>query len=263
MLKRFATNYSLYVLAFYYNIIMELEKNKIAKVHSIETFGTVDGPGIRYILFLQGCPLKCKYCHNRDTWDSSLGSTKTLDEILSQIKRYTSYFKTSNGGVTVSGGEPLLQAEFVTELFKELRKLNIHTAIDTAGSLPLNDSIKELLNYTDLVLLDIKHIDDEKSKMLTGLSNKNNLEFAKYLNDKKIPVWIRQVLVPGYTDDEEDLKKLKSFIDSLENVKRVELLPYHKLGEFKWKNLGDEFPLANVNPPSEEEIKKAKEILKI
>lgn len=242
---------------------MELEKNKIAKVHSVETFGTVDGPGIRYVLFLQGCPLKCKYCHNRDTWDSSFGTKRTLDDILSEIKRYTTYFNTSHGGVTVSGGEPLLQAQFVTELFKALHKLNIHTALDTAGSLPLNDSIKELLAYTDLVILDIKHINDEKAKVLTGLSNKNTLEFAKYLNENNISVWIRQVLVPGYTDNENDLKELKKFIDSLSNVKRVELLPYHKLGEFKWENLGEEYPLKNIIPPTDEEVKKAKEILEI
>ena len=242
---------------------MEIDKNKIVKVHSVETFGTVDGPGIRYILFLQGCPLKCKYCHNRDTWDSSLGTIKTLDEVLSEIKKYTSYFKTSNGGVTVSGGEPLLQAKFVTELFKKLRKLNIHTALDTAGSLPIDDTIKKLLSYTDLVLLDIKHIDNKKAKNLTGLSNKNNLDFARYLDENHIPVWIRQVLVPGYTDAPEDLAELKKFIDSLSNVEKVEILPYHKLGQFKWKNFGEDYPLENVAEPTEEQIKEAKKLLGI
>lgn len=242
---------------------MEMKQNKIAKVHSVETFGTVDGPGIRYVLFLQGCPLKCKYCHNRDTWDLSFGTERTLDDILSEIKRYTPYFKASNGGVTISGGEPLLQAEFVTELFKELHKLNIHTALDTAGSLPLNDSIKELLKYTDLVILDIKHINDEKAKKLTGLSNKNTLEFAKYLSDNNLPMWIRQVIVPGYTDDTNDLKELKTFIDSLQSVKKVEILPYHKLGEYKWETLGEDYPLKNVEPPTDEQLKKVKEILDI
>ncbi len=242
---------------------MELENNRIAKVHSIETFGTVDGPGIRFVLFLQGCPLRCKYCHNRDTWDSSFGEKQTLEDILSQIKRYTPYFQSSHGGVTVSGGEPLLQARFVTELFKELQKLNIHTAIDTAGSLPINDSIEELLKYTDLVLLDIKHINDEKAKKLTGLSNKNTLDFAKYLDENHIPVWIRQVLVPGYTDDPNDLKELKNFIDSLSNVQRVEVLPYHKLGEFKWETFGEEYPLKDVQTPTKEQISSAREILGI
>lgn len=242
---------------------MELETKKIAKVHSVETFGTVDGPGIRYVLFLQGCPLRCKYCHNRDTWSTSFGTKRTLDEILKEIKRYTTYFAASNGGVTVSGGEPLLQSKFVTELFKELHSLNIHTALDTAGSLPLNDSVKNLLRHTDLVILDIKHINDEKSKELTGLSNKNTLDFARYLSDNNIPMWIRQVLVPGYTDDEKDLKDLKDFIDSLTSVKKVEILPYHKLGEYKWETLGEEYPLKNVEPPTKEQINKAKKILGI
>ena len=242
---------------------METQNTISARVHSQETFGTVDGPGIRYVLFLQGCPLKCKYCHNRDTWDMNGGTISSLTELLDEIKRYRPYFNTSHGGVTVSGGEPLLQSKFVTELFKELRKLNIHTALDTAGSIPINDDIKELLNYTDLVLLDIKHINDKKAKELTNLSNKNNLDFAHYLDEHHIPVWIRQVLIPGYTDDEQDLKDLKAFIDSLSNVDKVELLPYHKLGEFKWKNLGQEYELKDVNPPTEEQIKKAKEILGI
>lgn len=233
------------------------------KIHSVETFGTVDGPGIRYILFMQGCPLKCKYCHNRDTWDVKGGKEKAINEVVKEIKRYIPYFNSSNGGVTVSGGEPLLQAKFITELFKELHKLNIHTALDTSGSLPITDEIKELLNHTDLVLLDIKHINDEKAKALTCVSNKNNLEFAKYLNDLNIPVWIRQVLVPGYTDDENDLFELKKFIDSLSNVKKVELLPYHKMGEFKWKDLGSDAPFENIQVPTKEQIDKAKGILGI
>lgn len=242
---------------------MEIEKELTARVHSVETFGTVDGPGIRFILFLQGCPLKCKYCHNRDTWNFNGGTVRSLTDILEEIKRYQPYFNTSHGGVTVSGGEPLFQAKFVTKLFKELRKLGIHTALDTAGSLPINEEIKELLFNTDLVLLDIKHINDAKAKDLTSLSNQNNLNFARFLDENHIPVWIRQVLVPGYTDDEQDLKDLKKFIDSLSNVGKVELLPYHKLGEFKWKDLGEEYPLDHVEPPTEEQIQKAKKILEI
>lgn len=243
------------------NKIMIVGNKKVARVHSVETFGTVDGPGIRFILFLQGCPLRCKYCHNRDTWTGAGGTERTVEDLLAEIKRYVPYFNTSHGGVTVSGGEPLFQAAFVTELFKELHKIGIHTALDTAGSIPISDQIKELLEHTDLVILDIKHINDEKAKDLTGLSNKNTLNFAKYLNENNIPVWIRQVLVPGYTDDEEDLKELKKFIDSNSNVERVEILPYHKLGEFKWEKLGEEYPLKGVEAPTEEEIKKAKEIL--
>ena len=209
----------------------------LGRIHSLETLGTVDGPGIRFVVFMQGCPLKCKYCHNRDTWEINSGKTYTVDELIKKILRSKSYFEASSGGVTVSGGEPLLQVEFVTELFKRLKEKKIHTALDTAGSLPINDKIKELLKYTDLVLLDIKHIDKEKSIDLIGTSNKNNLNFAKYLSNNRIPMWIRQVLVPGYTDDKQDLLKLKEFISSLNSVKKIEILPYHNLGKFKWEKL--------------------------
>ncbi len=235
----------------------------IGKIHSIETFGTVDGPGIRFVVFMQGCTLKCKYCHNRDTWDTHSGKEISIDELVKEILKYKSYMDNSGGGVTVSGGEPLVQAEFVTELFKTLKKLGIHTALDTAGSLPISSQIKELLKYTDLVILDIKHIDDEKAKKLTGFSNKNNLEFAKYLNNINLPMWIRQVLVPGYTDDKFDLQKLKNFIDSLNNVKKVEILPYHNLGKFKWEEIEGKYELENVIPPSNEDVQKAKNILGI
>ncbi len=235
----------------------------IGKIHSIETFGTVDGPGIRFVVFMQGCTLRCKYCHNRDTWDPHIGKDMSADELVNEILRYKSYMDNSGGGVTVSGGEPLLQAEFVTELFKKLKKLNIHTALDTAGSIPISQQIKELLQYTDLVLLDIKHIDDEKAKILTGFSNKNNLEFAEYLNNINLPVWIRQVLVPGYTDDPFDLQKLKQFIDTLQNVKKVEILPYHNLGKYKWEEIEGKYELENVVSPSQEQINIAKNILGI
>ena len=235
----------------------------VGKIHSIETFGTVDGPGIRYVVFMQGCTLKCKYCHNRDTWDINHGEEKTVEQLLEGILKYKSYMINSGGGVTVSGGEPLVQAEVVTELFKKLKELGIHTALDTSGSIPISDKIKELLNYTDLVLLDIKHIDNDKAKNLTGLSNKNNLDFAKYLDNHKIPVWIRQVLIPGYTDDESDLKKLKQFIDSLNNVENVEVLPYHNLGKFKWEEIEGKYELENVSAPSNEDVENAKLILGI
>ena len=179
-----------------------------AKVHSLETFGAVDGPGIRFILFLQGCHLQCKYCHNRDTWDMNGGSYKSLDDIFDMIMKYKNYI-TPNGGVTVSGGEPLLQVKFLIELFTKLKKKKIHTCIDTSGMVAITDDIKHLLSLTDLVLLDIKHIDSKKCKDLVGFDNKLELEFAKYLSDNNIPIWIRQVLVPGYTDDQNDLLKLK------------------------------------------------------
>lgn len=233
------------------------------RVHSIETFGTVDGPGIRFVVFLQGCPLKCMYCHNRDTWEINAGNITNISDLVDEIKRYFPYIKSSNGGVTVSGGEPLLQAKMVTELFKELKKYNVHTALDTAGSLPINDDIKKLLNFTDLVLLDIKHIVDEKAKVLTGMSNKNNLTFAKYLSDNNIPVWIRQVIVPGYTDDEKDLLLLKDFLSTLTNVKKIELLPYHDLGKFKWKEMNLVYPLEGVRTATNDDINRVKKILEI
>lgn len=233
------------------------------RVHSIETFGTVDGPGIRFVVFLQGCPLKCMYCHNRDTWEINAGNITNISDLVDEIKRYFPYIKSSNGGVTVSGGEPLLQAQMVTELFKELKKYNVHTALDTAGSLPINDDIKELLNFTDLVLLDIKHIVNEKAKVLTGMSNKNNLTFAKYLSDNNIPVWIRQVIVPGYTDDEKDLLLLKDFLSTLTNVKKIELLPYHDLGKFKWKEMNLVYPLEGVRTATNDDINRVKKILEI
>lgn len=235
----------------------------IGHIHSTESFGTVDGPGIRFVVFMQGCTLKCKYCHNRDTWKVNSGNKITIEELIKNIENYRTYMDNSGGGVTVSGGEPLLQAEFVTELFKKLKELGIHTALDTAGSIPLSPEIKELLKYTDLVLIDIKHIDDEKCKALTGFSNKNNIEFIKYLNNVNIPVWIRQVLVPGYTDDKFDLQKLKQFIDTLSNVEKVEILPYHNLGKFKWEELGDAYELEDVIPPSQDDVKKAEQILGI
>ena len=233
------------------------------KIHSIETFGTVDGPGIRFVVFMQGCSLKCKYCHNRDTWSFSSGKLVTIQELVKEILKYKSYMDTSGGGITVSGGEPLLQTDFICALFRELKKYNIHTAIDTAGSLPLSYEIKELLKYTDLVLLDIKHINNEKCINLTGAPNKHTLEFAKYLNNLNIPVWIRQVLVPGYTDDRLDLLELKKFINSLNNIEKVELLPYHNLGKFKWSELGDVYELDNIEPPTQDEIDRAKQILEI
>lgn len=236
---------------------------KLGRVHSIETFGTVDGPGIRFVVFMQGCPLKCLYCHNRDTWGVNSGNETNVDDLVSEIKRYIPYMKSSGGGVTVSGGEPLLQAKFVTTLFKKLKSSDIHTALDTAGSIPINPDIEELLQYTDLVLLDIKHIDDEKSKILTGLSNKNNLNFAKYLDTHNIPAWIRQVLVPGYTDDEKDLLDLKNFISTLSNVEKVEILPYHDLGKFKWKELGFEYALEATRTANSEDLERAKKILGI
>lgn len=234
------------------------------RIHSFETFGATDGPGIRFVVFMQGCPFKCKYCHNRDTWDTTKGTEYSVDEVISKALRCKPYMDASeNGGITVSGGEPLLQAEFVTEIFEEAHKLGISTCLDTSGLIAIDDNIKKLISVTDLVLLDIKHIDDEKCKELTGSSNENELKFARYLSENNVDMWIRQVLVPGYTDDEEDLKQTKTFIDSLNNVKKVEVLPYHNFGKIKWENLKVDYPLKNVKIPSDEQINKAKNLLNI
>ena len=231
------------------------------RLHSIESMGTVDGPGIRYVLFLQGCPLRCKYCHNRDTWYLRGGETKTLDAVLKKILRYKNYIK--NGGVTITGGEPLMQAPFLIELFKKLKEENIHTCIDTSGMFALTDEIKTLIDLTDLFLLDIKHIDSSKCKELVGVSNTKELEFANYLSSINKPMWIRQVLIPGITDDKEDLLKLKDFINSLNSVEKVEILPYHTLGKYKWQKLNIEYPLENIRNADDSDIKRAKEILDI
>lgn len=240
---------------------MEKDLKYYAKVHSMESFGTVDGPGIRFVLFLQGCNLQCKYCHNRDTWDMNGGEYKSVDEIIEKVKRYKNYIMPSGGGVTVTGGEPLLQAKFLIEFFKRLKQENIHTCIDTSGMVGLTDNIKELLKYTDLVLLDIKQIDEEKCKELVGVSNKRELEFARYLSDNNIKIWIRQVLVPGYTDDEEDLIKLREFIRSLKTVDKIQILPYHSMGKYKWEKLKMKYPLENIRDANQGDVDRAKKIL--
>lgn len=240
----------------------KLDLRYYAKVHSIESFGTVDGPRIRFVIFLQGCHLKCKYCHNRDTWDINCGNYESLDDIFNKILRYKNYIY-PNGGVTVTGGEPLLQVKFLIELFKKLKAENIHTCIDTSGMVAITEDIKTLLSLTDLVLLDIKHIDPIKSKNLVGFSNERELAFAKYLSDNGIHMWIRQVLIPGYTDDESDLLKLKDFISGLENVDKIEILPYHDMGKYKWKELGLKYELDDVRVANDDDVKRAKKILGI
>ena len=240
-----------------------MDKKLLARVHSIDTLGAVDGPGIRFIIFFQGCGLQCKYCQNRDTWDCNAGTTYTVEEMTSHILKYKNYFIASGGGVTISGGEPLLQQNVLIELFKELKKHNISTAIDTSGNFPITNKLKELINLTDLFLLDIKCIYDDICKDLTGISNKLELEFANYLSSINKDFWIRQVLVPGYTDKEEDLLKLKDFIHSLKSLKRVDILPYHDFGKFKWENLNIEYPLEGIRTANTEDVERAKRILEI
>ena len=234
-----------------------MDKQNYAKIHSIETFGTVDGPGVRFVCFFQGCHLECKYCHNRDTWDINGGKYISVDELFNEIMKYKTFIS-PNGGFTASGGEPLLQPYFLIALFKKLKAAGIHTAIDTSGMIEITDTIKELLSLTDLVLLDIKHIDPIKCKDLVGFSNEKELAFARYLSDNNIPVWIRQVIVPGFTDNKDDLLKLKAFVNSLNNVKKIEFLPYHNLGEYKWEELGFEYSLKNVRPANDEDIQRVK-----
>lgn len=233
------------------------------RVHSFESFGTVDGPGIRFVLFLQGCPMRCKYCHNPDTWDFAGGKEYTAEEVAARVLKYKSYF-TGGGGVTVSGGEPLLQKDFVAQLFSLLKEKGIHTALDTSGATfteEKKESFLPLLDKTDLVLLDLKEIDEEKHLALTGKSNRHALAFAKFLNERKIPVWIRHVLVPFVTDFDEDLRRLREFIDTMSNVERVEVLPYHTMGKVKYENLRIPYPLGDTRPPEKERVENAKRIL--
>ncbi|MDZ5474507.1 pyruvate formate-lyase-activating protein [Bacillus sp. 31A1R] len=235
-------------------------------IHSIETFGTVDGPGIRYVIFTQGCLLRCQFCHNADTWEIGTGKVMSVSEIIDDLKSYLPFIDASGGGITVSGGEPLLQIPFLIELFKECKKLGIHTTIDSSGGCfshaeQFQRNLKELLQYTDLVLLDLKHIDRKKHINLTGMANDHILEFAKYLSDQKVPIWVRHVLVPTVSDDEEDLRRLGEFIQTLSNVERIEVLPYHKLGVYKWEALGLEYPLKDIEPPSDEKVELATNLL--
>ena len=234
------------------------------RIHTLETFGLVDGPGVRTVIFLKGCRLRCKYCHNPDTW-SGEGELWTAPQLFERVKRYKPYWR-NNGGITVSGGEPLLQMEFVTELFKLAKKENIHTAIDTAGQ-PFSeeadylDRFRELMEVTDLVILDIKEWGSERHRELTGFGNENIIALAKWLSDNGIKMWIRHVLVPSVTDDKDSLKEMHRFISALKTVERVEILPYHTLGLVKWQKLGIPYLLEGVPVPSDEQIKTAEDIL--
>ncbi len=241
-------------------------------IHSIDSFGSVDGPGVRFVIFLQGCHMRCRYCHNPDTWKiaggkESMNSVRemTPSELVKQALRYRPYWK-NDGGITVSGGEPLLQIDFLTELYRLAKENGAGTVLDTAGQPftreePFMSKVSALMEYTDLVMLDIKHIDPEKHKWLTGHTNENILDFARYLDETGKPMWIRHVLVPGVTDDEENLRGIRAFLDTLSNVKKVEVLPYHTLGVFKWETLGIPYTLKDVVPPTAESVRRAKEIL--
>ncbi|MEG1731643.1 MAG: pyruvate formate-lyase-activating protein [Longicatena sp.] len=233
-------------------------------IHSFETFGSVDGPGVRFVVFMNGCNLRCQYCHNRDTWTMK-DETMSVDELLNKALRYKSYWK-ENGGITISGGEPLLQMDFLIAFAKKAKQKGIHICIDTSGNPftreePFFSKIEELLPLVDLFLLDIKHIDNQKHIALTSQPNTNIKEFAMYLSQKDKPVWIRHVLVPTINDSDEDLNALATFVQSLHNVQRFEVLPYHTFGIFKWQDLGYEYPLKDVDEPSSELLAHANELL--
>lgn len=234
-------------------------------VHSIETFGTVDGPGIRYVLFLQGCPMRCRYCHNPDTWKIGAGVEKSASEILNDYESYRPFLR--DGGLTVTGGEPLLQTDFLIELFEGAKKRNIHTCIDTSGitfneeNAEALEKLDRLMTVTDLILLDIKHIDPDEHKSLTGYSNIHILEFAMYLMRKNIPVWIRHVVIPELTLKHDYLYRLGLFLSALTNMKALDVLPYHDMGKEKYESMGIVFPLKDVKPVGSEEAVRARNII--
>ena len=236
-------------------------------VHTIESFGSVDGPGIRFLIFLKGCPFRCRFCHNPDTWALPKGIEKTADELIAQALRYKSYWG-RKGGITISGGEPLVQMDFLIELCRKAKESGIHVAIDTSGATFSRSEtylakFNELMQNVDLVLLDIKHIDRDKHIWLTGKPNDNVLDCALYLSEIGKPVWIRHVLVPGVNDADEYLYATRDFLKSLNNVERVEVLPYHTLGLFKWEELGIDYGLPDTQPPTQEQLAHAEEILSI
>ncbi|NLL04785.1 MAG: pyruvate formate lyase-activating protein [Clostridiaceae bacterium] len=226
-------------------------------VHSVETFGTLDGPGIRYIVFLQGCPLRCKYCHNPDTWGCQKGKKMSSTDVFLDILKYKNYIKT--GGVTVSGGEPLLQSDFVAELLKLCRDNGIHTCIDTSGIIPV-EACKNAINEADLLLMDIKHIDTEKCKEITGQGNENTLAMLEYCQEHNKDIWIRYVLVPGLTDDEEAIKRMAEYLSGFSVIKKIEILPFHKMGEFKWEQLGLQYALGSTREPTKDSINRVRNI---
>lgn len=243
------------------------EQPIIGNIHSTESFGSVDGPGVRFIVFMQGCRMRCQFCHNPDTWkiNDPKAKHRTADDVLEEALHYKSYWG-KKGGLTVSGGEPLLQIDFLIDLFKKAKEQGINTTLDTCGNPftykePFFSKFQELMKYTDLILFDIKQIDDEKHRELTGQSNNNILEMAKYLSEINKPVWIRHVLVPFRSDFDEFLTRLDTFIKLLNNVDKVEILPYHTMGKYKWEELDLAYPLEGINPPTEERVQNAKELL--
>ena len=232
-------------------------------IHSTESFGTVDGPGIRFVVFMQGCIMRCLYCHNPDTWQIHQNNVVSAEDLVTQVLKYRNYYG-DTPKITVTGGEPLLQLDFIIELFTLCKKQGIDTCLDTSGITFNGNNIskyKELMNVTDLILLDIKHIDNEKHKHLTSHENTNVLKFLAFLNEQNKDVWIRYVVVPNISDDINDVMKLKEHLNHYSNIRNIEILPYHKMGVAKYQALGISYPLENTDVPSSESIKKIKEIL--
>jgi pyruvate formate lyase activating enzyme len=230
-------------------------RHMLGRVHSFESLGTVDGPGTRFVVFLQGCQFRCRYCQNRDTWETEAGSLYSVTDLLTEILPYIPFIDASGGGVTVSGGEPLLQREFVRVLFKALNFQGIHTCLDTNGYVPPTEYDEELEKFvrgTDLFLLDIKQMDEGRHQALTRVTNRHTLRFARYLNEMNKAVWIRHVVVPGYSDDADDIRRLAEFVAPMRNVQKIELLPYHTLGAHKWSTYDAAYPLADIQPPPAE-----------
>jgi len=234
-------------------------------IHSTESFGTVDGPGVRFVIFCQGCPMRCKYCHNPDTWETGKGMRMSPEELIAEYMRNKAFY--SRGGITVTGGEPLLQIDFLLELFALAKEKNIHTCIDTSGATyregesAYNQKLDRLMAMTDLVMLDIKHIDEAAHRELTGMPNEGILAFAKYLERKNVPLWIRHVVVPGITDDEAALSRLGAFIGGLRNLRALDVLPYHTMGKAKYQQLGMDYPLEGVEPATKAQAQRAKGII--
>lgn len=236
-------------------------------IHSTESFGSVDGPGIRFIIFTQGCRMRCEFCHNPDTWKIGTGKERTADDVLAEALKYREYWG-EKGGITVSGGEPLLQLDFLIELFQKAKAEGIHTTLDTCGNPftreePFFSKFEKLMEYTDLLLFDIKQIDNEAHKRLTKHGNANILDMAQYLSEIGKPVWIRHVLVPERSDYDEYLIRLDAFIKTLNNVDKVEILPYHTMGRYKWQELGLTYPLDGIEPPTEERVLNARKLLHV
>lgn len=261
---------------------MEGKRKEMGNIHSLETFGTVDGPGVRFVVFFQGCPMRCQYCHNPDTWNPKDGMQMEADDIIKKFERNRSFYTT--GGITATGGEPMMQLDFLTELFTKASEKGIHTCLDTSGIMfPIqeqeevdsmekvnrlleeNDSMKKiqrLMQVTDCILLDIKHIEEEAHKKLTGHSNRNIIAFARYLDTINKPVWIRHVVVPEITFEKKELEGLGAFLNTLHNVKKLEVLPYHAMGKIKYDNLGIEYSLKDTPQLTKAEAKEAEAVIR-